>query len=84
MRYVLLAAVVAVGVGAAVFVLRRRTPAPDRAAVAARWRATLVRLTHDEGAADRLAEAERRRDPRADMATCYRRAVARLERDRAR
>ncbi|MFW5921032.1 MAG: hypothetical protein ACOCUS_04275 [Polyangiales bacterium] len=51
---------------------------------AARARRELVSRVNDEDVADRLAEGERKRDPGADMLTCYRRALQRLDRDRRR
>ena len=51
---------------------------------AARARRELVSRVNDEAVADRLAEGELKRDPEADMLTCYRRALLRLDRDRRR
>lgn len=49
---------------------------------AARARRELVSRVNDEEVADRLAEGELKRNPDADMLTCYRRALSRLDRDR--
>jgi uncharacterized iron-regulated membrane protein len=54
----------------------------SRAAKAAAVRRRLIARVPDEATADRLAEGERKRDPGADMLTCYDRALKRLERDR--
>jgi hypothetical protein len=74
-------------VASALFLLfrARARPVPrsraERAAVA---RAELVRLSGDERVADRLAEGELKRQPDADMLTCYENALLRLKRHRGR
>ena len=62
---------------------RGRSPL-GRAEEAAELRRRLIRLVHDAETADRLAEGELERSPDADMATCYRRALTRIERERSR
>jgi hypothetical protein len=72
-------------VGAVYWLVRRRRKsvgAGGRVAQATELRRRLIRRVHNGETADRLAEAELRRDPGADMATCYSRALQRLDKDR--
>lgn len=61
-----------------------RRARPFRADEAARLRDRLIARVKDPNVADRLAEEELQREPSADMATCYQRALQKLERDKAR
>jgi hypothetical protein len=84
MTFLVIASVVALVIGIAFLLMRKRAATKTPLARATRYRDELISLVKDEDTADRLAEGELSRDPSIDMPTAYKRALDRLRYERSR